>query len=104
MVWVLERITTLVTGWGERRWRFGREPGKTRGRRTAGTPRLAALARSAQLIGAREENIIVNAVRLSSRPVREVMLRAEHIGTLPAGARWARPSSPPTSTSTPGSP
>jgi putative hemolysin len=86
-VWVLERIATLVTGWGERRWRLGREPGKKREAAELLELRaLAALARSAQLIGAREENIIVNAVRLSSRPVREVMLRAEHIGMLPANS------------------
>jgi putative hemolysin len=86
-VWVLEKSTSLVTGWGERRWRLGREPGKKREAAELLELRaLATLARSTQLIGAREENIIVNAVRLSSRPVREVMLRAEHIGTLPAGS------------------
>jgi putative hemolysin len=42
------------------------------------------LARASQLIGAREENIIVSAVRLSSRPVRESMLPAEHISMLVA--------------------
>jgi putative hemolysin len=45
---------------------------------------VAALARTAKLIGAREENIILNAARLSARPVRESMLRAEHINMLGA--------------------
>jgi putative hemolysin len=86
-VWILERFATLLTGWGERRWHLGREAGKSREAAELLELRaLAALARSAQLIGAREENIIVNAVRLSSRPVREVMLRAEHFGMLAAGS------------------
>jgi putative hemolysin len=89
-VWVLEKIATLITGWGERRWRPGHEPGKKREAAELQELRaIAALARTTQLIGAREENIIVNAVRLSSRPVREGMLRAEHIGMLDAHSSLA---------------
>lgn len=43
---------------------------------------IAALARTARLIGSREEGIIIGAARLSSRPVREIVLPAEHISML----------------------
>lgn len=43
---------------------------------------IASLARTSRLIGAREENIILGAARLSTRPVDEVMLPAEHISML----------------------
>ena len=38
---------------------------------------MAALARTSRLIGMREEDIIVNAARLSTTPVREIMLPAQ---------------------------
>jgi putative hemolysin len=43
---------------------------------------MARLARASRLIGAHEEKIIQAAARLSSRPVREIVLPAEHIGML----------------------
>ncbi len=43
---------------------------------------IASLARTSRLIGAREENIILGAARLSTRPVEEVMLPAEHISMM----------------------
>ncbi|RLS52941.1 MAG: HlyC/CorC family transporter [Planctomycetota bacterium] len=43
---------------------------------------IASLARTSRLIGAREENIILGAARLSSRPVEEVMLPAEDISMM----------------------
>ncbi|MGE3317001.1 MAG: hemolysin family protein [Planctomycetaceae bacterium] len=42
----------------------------------------ASLARSSRIIGAREESIIHSASQLSSRPVREIILPAEHISML----------------------
>jgi putative hemolysin len=42
----------------------------------------AAMARASRLIGAQEERIIVSAARLSSRPVAEIALPAEHISML----------------------
>jgi len=42
----------------------------------------AALARASRIIGPREENIILSAMRLSSRSVREILLAAEHISML----------------------
>jgi putative hemolysin len=43
----------------------------------------ASLARASRLIGALEEKIVISAVQLSVRSVREVMLRAEEITTIP---------------------
>ncbi len=43
---------------------------------------MASLARAARLIGAKQENIILNAARLSSRPVGEIALPAEDISML----------------------
>lgn len=40
---------------------------------------IAALARTARLIGSREENIIIGAARLSSRAVSEIVLPAEYV-------------------------
>jgi putative hemolysin len=45
----------------------------------------AAQARSARLIGRREERIIVNAARLRGTPVRKIMLPAEYITMLHVG-------------------
>ena len=84
------KIAALITGWGERRWRLGKEPGKkSESAELQELRAIAALARTSQLIGAREESIIVNAVRLSSRSVRESMLRAEHISMLDAHSSLA---------------
>jgi putative hemolysin len=44
----------------------------------------AELARALRLIGRREEEIILAAAALRTRPVREIMLPAEHIGMLSA--------------------
>lgn len=43
---------------------------------------IANLARASRLIGAREENIILGAARLARRPLKEIMLPAEHIKML----------------------
>ncbi len=82
VVWILEKPVALITRWGERRWRPGTEAGRSEAAEIQEIRALAALARTAQLIGAREENIIVSAARMSSRSVRESMLRAEHISML----------------------
>jgi len=44
--------------------------------------RAAALARTARMIGHREEGIIVSASRLASTPVRDIVLPAEYISML----------------------
>ncbi len=89
LVWVLERSTTLITGWGERRWWKRTPQAKSESAELQELRAVAALARTAKLIGAREENIILNAARLSARPVRESMLRAEHISMLNADGTLA---------------
>ncbi len=84
-VWLLEKPVLLILQWSERRWRpGGKSPSKSEAAEIQELRAIAALARASQLIGAREENIIVNAVRLSSRPVRESMLPAQHISMLVA--------------------
>ncbi|MFN9719951.1 MAG: hemolysin family protein [Planctomycetota bacterium] len=47
---------------------------------------IASLARASRLIGPREENIILGAARLASRPLQEILLPAEHIRMLLADA------------------
>jgi putative hemolysin len=84
-VWLLEKPVMLIMGWGERRWRPGaKHHAKSEAAELQEIRAIAALARTSKLIGVREENIIVSAVRLSSRPVRESMLAAEYISMLSA--------------------
>jgi putative hemolysin len=87
-VWFLESSVSLIMQWGERRW-------KKRGHTASEQPPLqelravAALARMSRLIGSREERIIVSAARLSSTPVRAIMLPAGYISMLPADGSLA---------------
>jgi putative hemolysin len=84
-VWLLEKPVMLIMGWGERRWPLGaKHHAKSEAAELQELRAVAALARASKLIGVREENIIVSAVRLSSRPVRESMLAAEHISMFSA--------------------
>ncbi|MEX0641656.1 MAG: hemolysin family protein [Pirellulales bacterium] len=83
VVWVLEKSAKVLMLWSERRWMPGsddqrefREPALRE------LQAVAALARTSRLIGMREEDIIVNAARLSTTPVREIMLPAEFISML----------------------
>lgn len=82
-VWLFEAIVTAIMNWGERRWQprldahFKSETGVLQELHA-----IAALARTSRLISGREEDIIVNAARLASRPVREILLPAEHIAML----------------------
>jgi putative hemolysin len=86
-VWVLERTATAILTWSERRW----QPAADAAARSEAAElqellAVANLARTARLIGAREETIIRGAARLSSRPLREIMLPAEHINLLDVAA------------------
>jgi putative hemolysin len=82
-VWVLETSATALADWGERLWKPGLHPHATNESAELQELRaIASLARTARLIGAREENIILGAARLSSRNVKEIVLPAEHIGML----------------------
>jgi putative hemolysin len=90
-VWLLERTVTTVRHWGERRWR-PKLAGET-GDEVAELQELratATLARTARLIGHREEGIILGATGLSSRPVRAIVLPADHISMLDVNALPAR--------------
>jgi len=83
VAWCLERSAMLITRWSERRWRPGSKLGlRSEAAELQELRAIAALARTAKLIGAQEESIILSAARLSSRTVRESMLRAEHISML----------------------
>lgn len=84
-VWMFETLVNTVMSWGERRMK--REIVMPTA--TAQIQELhasAALARASRLIGHREENIILNATALAARPIREIMLPAEHISMLDANA------------------
>lgn len=82
-VWALETSAKSVTRMSERLWRPREHPEESREAAELQDLRaLAGLARTARLIGPREEGIIVNAARLSTRPVSEIVLPAEHIRML----------------------
>jgi putative hemolysin len=87
-VWFLEAIVTGVMSWGERRMRRagGRLPESVDLQELRAT---AALARASRLIGQQEERIILGAAEMKARPVRDIMLPAEHISTLDANASLA---------------
>ncbi|MBM3279990.1 MAG: HlyC/CorC family transporter [Candidatus Handelsmanbacteria bacterium] len=87
-VWLFETIVTGVMSWGERHLGAG-EPAKTEMAELQEVRATAALARASRLIGHREEQIIVGATQLQSRVVRDIMLPAEHMGTLDANAALA---------------
>ncbi|MGD9723653.1 MAG: hemolysin family protein [Pirellulales bacterium] len=85
IVWSLETSATKLTDWAERLYRprlhanVSDEALELQDLRA-----VASVARASRLIGAREENIILGAAKLSSRPIREIMLPAEEISMLNA--------------------
>lgn len=83
IVWLLETTVRAAVALGER-FVF-RNRGNTAADEVGHMQELramAAVARASRLIGPREERIIVSAARLSSRPVIEIALPAEHISLL----------------------
>ena len=89
-VWLFERIVTAFMNWGERRWQSRLDAqGKPEADTLQELRAIAALARTSRLIGGREEGIILNAARLSSRSVREIVLPAEHIAMLSLSSSMA---------------
>jgi putative hemolysin len=83
---LFEATVTGVMAWAERRGLLA--PGaKSETAQLHDLHASAAVARASRLIGRKEERIIVAAAELRRRPVREIMLAAEHISTLPASAR-----------------
>lgn len=84
-VWVLETSASAAMTLCEKLWKPSVHPNfKSESAELHELRVIAGLARTARLIGAREENIILGAVRLSSRLVREILLPAEHISMLNA--------------------
>lgn len=83
-VWLLEAAVMSIMSWSER-WQ-PKVPGQHKDEEAElqELRAIAALARTSRLIGGREEGIILQAVRLSSRKVNEIMLPAEHIAMLSA--------------------
>lgn len=82
-VWLLESSASAATKLCERLWKPRVHPGfKSEAAELQELRAIAGLARTARLIGAREESIILGAAKLSSRPIREILLPAEHISTL----------------------
>lgn len=86
VVWLFETGVRAITSWGEQRLR---REGRANGGSSAELQELwaaVAMARTSRLIGEREEGIILGAARLTSRPVREIMLPASAISMLDANA------------------
>lgn len=86
-VWLLEKTVTAIRCRGERLWRprlkgeVSDDAAELRELRAS-----AALARTCQLIGNREEGIILGATDLTNRPLRTIMLPVDHINMLDASA------------------
>lgn len=83
IVWLFETLVTNLMSWGERRWQHRLDgDAKQEAVELVELRAVAALARTSRLIGGREENIIVQAARLATRSIREIMLPAEFIAML----------------------
>ncbi|MBN1504800.1 MAG: HlyC/CorC family transporter, partial [Candidatus Eisenbacteria bacterium] len=83
-VWLFETVVTAIMTAGERIMRRGEMKPEAAGLQELRA--TAALARASRLIGAREEHIILGAADMRARPVSDIMLPAENISTLDAGA------------------
>lgn len=81
-VWLFESIVRAAIRWGERHLVMGRREEMELQELRA----TAAMARSSFLIGRREERIILGAIEMQSHPVRAIMLPADYMRTLDAGA------------------
>lgn len=83
VVWLLEASASALIELSERIWTPHRHGGlRSEAAELQELRAITSLARTSRLIGAREENIILGAARLSSRPLREIMLPGEHISML----------------------
>ncbi|MBI1901811.1 MAG: HlyC/CorC family transporter [Planctomycetia bacterium] len=84
-VWMFETVVTAVMQWGERRWQHRIDrAGHSEEAELQELRATAHMARALRLIGHREEKIILRATELSTRPVKEIALPAEHITMLSA--------------------
>jgi putative hemolysin len=83
IVWVLESTATGLMDLSEKWWQPRAHPDmKSEAAEIQELRAIASMARTSRLIGAREENIIMGAARLASRPLSEIVLPAEHIRML----------------------
>lgn len=85
VVWFFESVVGVIVRWGERCWK---RAGDATSEQAAlqELRAIAALARMSRLIGIREERIILSAARLSTTPIRTIMLPAQYISMLSADA------------------
>lgn len=83
VVWLLEFSASGLMDLSEKVWRPGPHANaKIEAAELQELRAIASMARTSRLIGAREENIILGAARLASRPLREIILPAEYIRML----------------------
>lgn len=83
VVWFLEFAATGLMDLSETLWRPApHADSRSEAAELQELRAIASMARTSRLIGAREENIILGAARLASRPLREILLPAEHIHML----------------------
>ena len=85
-VWLFETVVMAVMSWGERRLGSGDSAGRPELQELQELRASASLARASRLIGHRAEGIIIGATEMQTRPVRDIMLQADHISTLVVNA------------------
>jgi putative hemolysin len=83
VVWLLEASASGLMDLSERFWKPQAHPDARKEAAEIQELRaIVSLARTSRLIGSREENIILGAARLASRPLQEIMIPAESIRML----------------------
>ncbi|MFO0820032.1 MAG: hemolysin family protein [Pirellulales bacterium] len=83
LVWLLEFAASGLMDLLEKLWRpKPHANAKAEAAELQELRAIASMARTSRLIGDREENIILGAARLARRPLREIILPAEHIRML----------------------
>ncbi len=80
LVWLLETSASGLMDFTERLWKpRPHADARSEAVELQELRAIVSLARTSRLIGAREENIILGAARLASRPLNEIVIPAEHI-------------------------
>jgi putative hemolysin len=80
LVWFLEFAASGLMDWIDRVWNPGLlADSKMEAMELQELRAIASMARASRLIGPREENIILGAARIASRPIHEILLPAQHI-------------------------
>lgn len=81
VITVIENFVKRIVGYGTKKWNTKENVDKKRG--LYELMAAVTLARSSQLLGAHEEKIVLSAANLSMRPVKEIIIPAHEICTLP---------------------